>query len=300
MRVVQPETGFTEADIKAVLATRNFVYADCYTIVAPNGDAIRCGSSQDDIIVTPIGGGVKQTWTSKGVKVSGIKMKQGVGVDVDEQDATLDFDSSQTFQGLTLSTALLWGRFDGAKITRDRYFAAEWGNGNNPTVWMGGTRIFSGRFGELSEVGRSHCKFKARSNLVLLDKDMPAVLFQPSCKNAMYDAGCQLDRALFQVDGAVGAGSTASVINWAGAAANMQLGTLYMVVAAGVTLVRSICDVNPGVSLTLSRPLEQTPTVGATFSTYQGCDRSLTRCIALGNEARFRGYPDVPTEETAL
>lgn len=300
MRTVQPETGFTANDVKALLATRTFVFVDCYTITAPNGDKIWCGSGQEDVIVTPIGGGVKVAFTSKGMKVNGLKMKQGVGVEVDEQDVMVDFDSTITFQGLPISIAFLWGRFDGGQITRDRYFAASWGGGNVPTVWMGGTRMFSGRIGELSEVGRSYCKFKVRSNLMLLDKDMPSILFQPGCKNAIYDLGCGLVRSLFQVDGIVAAGSTATVINWTGALANMKLGTLYIVVGAGVTLVRSIRDVVVGSQLILSNPLEQTPSVGATFSTYQGCDRSYTRCGELGNQDHFRGFPFVPTEETAL
>jgi uncharacterized phage protein (TIGR02218 family) len=300
VRIVQPEVGFTADDVKAVLATRSFVFVDCYTITAPNGDKIWCGSGQEDVIVTPIGGGVKVTFTSKGMKIDGIKMKQGIGVEVDEQDAVIDFDNSIVFQSLPLSTALLWGRFDGGNITRDRYFAASWGGGNAPTVWMGGTRMFSGRIGELSEVGRSYCKLKVRSNLMLLDKDMPSILFQPGCKNAIYDAGCTLDRSLFKVDGIVGAGSTDSVINWTGALANMGLGTVYIVVGGGVTLIRTIRDVVVGSQLILSNPLEQFPMIGATFSTYQGCDRSFTRCGVLGNQVNFRGYPFVPTEETAL
>jgi hypothetical protein len=300
VRAVQPELGFTSADVVALLKTRTFVFADCYTITAPNGDVIRCSTSQDDVIVIPMGGGVKVTFTSKGIKIDGVRMKQGIGVEVDEQDATINFDSAATFQGLPLSTALLWGRFDGGIITRDRYFAATWGMGNVPTAWMGGARLFSGRIGELSEVGRSYCKLKVRSNLMLLDKDMPSVLFQPGCKNAIFDLGCGLDRTLFQVDGLVGAGSTATVINWAGATAVMKLGVVHIVSGGGVTLVRTIRDVVVGSKLLLSAPLEQLPLVGGTFTTYQGCDRSYTRCGVLGNQPKFRGYPFVPTEETAL
>jgi uncharacterized phage protein (TIGR02218 family) len=300
MRSVQPETGFVEADVTALLASRQFVHADCYTVRAPNGDTIRCTNGQRDMIVIPWGGGVKVTFTSKGVKVSGIRMNVGVGVDVDEQDVQLDFDNTIEFQGLPLSQALLWGRFDGGTITRDRYFASDWGVGNAPTIWKGGTRLFSGNIADLEEVGRSYARMKVRSDLSKLEKNMPDQLFQPGCKNAIYDAGCKLLRSSFQAFGTVGAGSTVSRINWAGATAEMKLGTVYIITASGVTLIRTIRDVIPGTALLLSNPLEQVPDVGHNFTTYQGCDRSYTRCGVLGNTVNFRGFPTVPTEETAL
>jgi hypothetical protein len=269
-------------------------------MMAPNGDKIRCCSAQKDVIVTPWGGGVKVTFTSKGPKISGVKTVCKAGVDVDEQEAQIDFTPSDLFQGLTLPNALLWGRFDGGTLTRDRYFAATWGQGNTPTAWMGGTRMYSGSIADLDEVGRSYAKFKTRSSLGLLNINVPTTLMQPSCRNAIYDSGCKLDRALHQTLGNVGAGSTNNVINWAGALAKHELGTIYIETVSGVTLVRTIRKVNVGVSLLLAYPLEVIPTTGQDFSVYEGCDRSYTRCGVLGNQVNFRGYPFVPTEETAL
>lgn len=300
MRTIQPEPGYTEAQVKAVIASKQFVFVDCYTMTAPNGDSIRCCSAQKDVIVTPWGGGVKQTWTSKGPKISGVKTVCKAGVDVDEQEAQIDFLPTDLFQGIPIPRALLWGRFDGGLLTRDRYFAANWGGGNTPTAWMGGTRMYSGNIADLDEVGRSYAKFKTRSSLGLLNINVPTTLMQPSCRNAIYDLGCKLDRALHQTLGNVEAGSTNNVINWAGAAAKHSLGTLYIETVSGVTLVRTIRQVNVGVSLLLAYPLEVTPSVGQDFAVYEGCDRSFTRCTALANTENFRGYPFVPTEETAL
>lgn len=300
MRTIQPETGYTEAQVKAVIASRQFVFTDCYTLQAPNGDKIRTCSSQKDVIVTPWGGGVKVTFTSRGPKIDGVRAVAQAGVDVDEQEAVLNFSATDTFQGIPLPTALLWGRFDGGSLTRDRYFAQNWGGGNTPTAWMGGTRMYSGRIADLDEVGRSYAKFKTHSDLGLLNINVPTTLFQPSCRNAIYDLGCKLDRSLHQTNGTVGAGSSNHIINWAGALAKHALGTLYMETVSGVTLVRTIRSVNPGVSLVLAYPLEITPSTGQDFAVYEGCDRSYTRCGVLGNQVNFRGYPFVPTEETAL
>lgn len=300
MRTIQPEPGYTEAEVQAVIASRQFVFVDCYTITAPNNDKIRCSNAQKDVIVTPIGGGVKVTFTSKGVKVSGIKTVSQLGVDVDEQEAQLDFTPSMLFQGISLPQALLWGRFDGGSLTRDRYFAENWGGGNVPTAWMGGTRMYAGKIADLDQIGRSFAKFKTRSDLGLLNINVPTTLFQPSCRNAIYDLGCKLDRTLFQTNGLIGAGSTNNVINWAGALAKHALGTVYIETVSGVTLVRTIREVVPGVKLVLSYPLEVTPSTGQDFVVYEGCDRSFTRCQELNNEVNFRGYPFVPTEETSL
>jgi hypothetical protein len=274
MRTIQPEPGYTEADVKAVIASRQFVFTDCITMTAPNNDSIRCCSTEKDVIVTPIGGGVKQTWTSKGIKITGIKTVVQAGVDVDEQEAQLDFTPDNLFQGLPIPTALLWGRFDGGTLTRDRYFAASFGIGNEPTLWMGGTRMYAGTIADLDEVGRSYAKFKTRSQIGLLNINVP--------------------------NGLIGAGSTNNKILWNLAAANMALGTVYIETISGVTLVRTIREVNPGVSLTLAYPLEVTPSTGQNFAVYEGCDRSYTRCGVLGNQVNFRGYPFVPTEDTAL
>lgn len=300
MRQIQPELGFTVNDVKAVIASREFVWTDCFTLTAANGDKMRCCSTQQDVIVTPIGGGVKQTWTSKGVRISGIRTICSAGVDVDEQEAQLDFDTSMTFQALPISKAFLWGRFDGGSLTRDRYFAANWGQNAQPTVWMGGTRMYSGKIADIDEIGRSYVKFKTRSDLGLLNINVPTTLFQPQCRNAIYDAGCKLDRTLHQTNGFVGAGSTNTLINWTGALAKHQLGTIYIIDHSGVTLIRTIRKVNVGVSLLLSYPLEETPSTGDAFAVYEGCDRSYTRCGVLSNQANYRGYPFVPTEETAM
>ena len=300
MRVIQPEPGHTEAEVKAIIASGEFVFTDCFTLRASNGDSVRCCTTERDVIVTPIGGGVKQTWTSKGVKIGGIKTVCQAGVDVDEQTVQLDFLPSDSFQGLTIPNAMMWGRFDGALLTRDRYFAQSFGIGNVPTDWAGGTRMYSGNVSTVDEIGRSYAKFKTRSALTLLDTNVPTTLFAPGCRNAIYDIRCKLDRNLFATLGHVGAGSTNNVINWAGALAVHKLGTIYIISVSGVTLIRTIRDVVPGVSLLLAYPLEINPTLGQDFTVYEGCDRSLTRCKALGNDANFRGYPFVPTEDTAL
>lgn len=301
MRTIQPEPGYTEADVKALLASKQFVFADCFSLIAPNNDTIRCASVQKDVIVTPIGGGVKQTWTAKGVKVSGLKTVCEVGVDVDEQEVQLDFLPTDMFQGLTLANALLWGRFDGGTLLRDRYFAQEFGVGNVPTAWMGGTRLYSGKIASIDELGRSYCKFKSRSQLTALDINVPSTLFLPQCRNALYDVRCKLNRDLYRADAVVGAGSTSSVIKWSGATADYALGSLYIVTVSGVTLIRTVRDVVVGDSLLLAYPLEIAPTVGQNFTVYQGCDRSFSRCRDhFNNQVNFRGYPFVPTEDTAL
>lgn len=298
MRTVEAQPGHLASEVSALLASRQFVYADCFTISLKNGDKLFCTSAQDDMVVTPIGGGVPVTFTSKGVKVSGLKMNIGIGVQIDQQDFRLDYLPTDLIQGKSIAVALQWGRFDGATVTRDRFFAATW-NSSTPTIWLGAARMFSGKFSEYSEIGRSHAKIMVKSDLKLLNIKMPTTLYQPGCRHAVFDAGCGLDRSLFATTGTIGAGSTPSLINTGIAAANMQLGTIYVVSGAGVTLVRTIKSVVPGTSLSLSNPLEELPSVGTAITVYQGCDNTYARCTALANTAKFLGFPFIPVAETA-
>lgn len=295
---VQP--GHIASDLTNLLASRQFLYVDCYTITLKNGDVIRCTNAQRDLVVVPLGGGVRVTYSSQGPKISGVKLNVAVGMQVDEQDVQIDFLPTDTIQNKTYPWLFLFGRFDGAVITRDRYFAQTWGNGNTTTDWVGCTRMFSGKLSTIDEIGRSYVKFKVKSDLVYLNIQMPRALYQPSCIHTVYDAGCTLDRMTKQTLGTFGAGSTQRTIYWAGAAAVHQGGTFWVVSGAGVTMVRTIGAVVVGSSLTLNNPLEELPSIGTQFEVYEGCDRTLARCTVLNNTANHKAFPFTPIAETSF
>ncbi len=142
---------------------------------------------------------------------------------------------------------------------RDRVFFSDRIGGTA----IGSVLLFKGRLGTVDQIGRTSAKLTVNSDLVLLDIDMPRNVYQPTCLHTLYDSGCTLVKNAFGTNGTVGSGSTASVINWSGASANFQQGSITFTsgvnagVTANVELRRS-----PATSLTLGYPLQSPPAPG--------------------------------------
>ena len=297
MRPITAQPGFTEADLKALLATREFIYVDAYTFICKDQSVRRYSTAQKDVnIPVPVDGASGPvTFTSRLVQVSGIKTEMGVGVEVDEQNLSLAFPQTLTYiPGLPFSQAVRLGRFDGATVRRDRYFRANW-----QSNWVGGIPMFVGKVSAVDRLSRSNAQLKVKSDLSLLDMPMPRKLMQANCLHTLFDPGCSLNKLAFQTAGIVGAGSTIDTIYWAGAAAGFALGTIEVEDAGGVTMVRTIDRIGAGV-LYLASPLEETPLAGAHFNAYPGCTRTYARCGEFSNQANYQGFPNVPAVETAL
>lgn len=295
MRPITPQPGYTADDLKALLATKRFIYVDCYTFQNKDGVTLRYSTAQRDVnIFASVADGHPAAYTSKEVKVSGIKVEVGVGVEVDEQELDLTYSPTQPYQGIPFAEALLVGRFDGATIRRDRYFSAGWG-----TPWVGGVPFFIGRTSSLDKVGRSGATMKVKSDLVLFDTQMPRKVYQTGCLHTFGDPGCTINRALFTTAGLTFTGSTDSVILWAGATAVMEKGTIQMVDLGGATQVRTIDDVVVGSVLKLASPLDFDPGAGVHFLAVQGCLKTYAACGDYNNQQNYQGFPFIPVAETA-
>lgn len=298
MRPVFPQPGYTEADIHALLASKRFVYVDCFTIVSTDGHTLRYSTAQKNVDVFPIDDPdaiVPVTFTSKEVKISGLKTVIGVGVEVDEQEMKLDYSATQEYQGQAFSTAILRGRFDGANIRRDRYFCAKWG-----APLIGGTTMFIGKTSTADSVGRSSATIKVKSDLVLLSMNMPRKLFQPMCNWTVFDLNCGLNRDDYTQYGITAGGSTSSLIIPTGitGTGNFVNGVIHIEDADAVIEVRTIKDVVGG-NFVLAYPLDFEPGSGVHFSCYPGCNRTYGRCGEYGNQARYQAFEFVPKAETA-
>jgi uncharacterized phage protein (TIGR02218 family) len=212
---------------------------------------------------------------------------------VDEQTLKIVYRANDLVEGMPYPVALMTGRFDGARIARDRFVGPNWG------VWAGGFPLFNGRVSSLDSVGRSQCEMKVKSDSVLLDVEMPRSLWQPSCRNTWGDDNCGIDRSLWATLGTALAGSTSSKILWAGATSSMVGGTVQIACGDGITRFRTVKAFATG-ELELSYPVEGPSLVGVSFTVYPGCDRSYARCGFFSNQNRFRGYPFIPVAETAI
>ncbi len=298
MRPVTSQPGYTEADLDTLLLTGQFIFADCYTIRLVDGVTIlRYTTAQHSVSVVPIDSLIRTTYLADQVLISGLRFKVGVGVEVDEQTIEVAYRSTDLVQGQSWPQALKLGWFDGATISRDRFFAASWSS-----PWVGGIPMFAGRVSTLDSVGRMEAKLKIKSALVLLNIDMPRHLWQPSCLNTLGDLTCGVNQAAFSTTVVLSVDGTTSVLPWAAAADDYALGKVFMENFDSVTRVRTVKSVQAGVSITLSYPLDFIPVSGNQFVVFEGCDRTIARCPHFGGNYldRNRSYPFVPVAETAV
>lgn len=271
--------------------TTHFLFADCFTLTLRTG--IQIFVCDRDIPVVVAG----TVFAANSIRVSGLKYAIKIGVDVDEQDITIAATPSDLLGGVPFLVALRRGVLDGATIQRDRAFFTAW-----TTPAIGSVTLFHGRVSTVGKIGRTEASLKVKSDLVLLDTDMPRNLYQPSCLHTLYDSGCGIDRAAHTTTGAVQAGSTVSRIVWAGATAGtFDQGTLVFTSGAHAGVQVTIKNADSSGSLTLSYPLDTAPGVGDGFSISAGCDHSTGTggCQKFANLPNFRGFPFVPPPETA-
>jgi len=239
-----------------------------------------------------------KVYLANSVRVSGLKYKASIGLEVDQQQITVSALSTDAIPGgASFLQALRDGSFDGATIERDRVFFSDHIGG---TV-IGAVTLFKGRLGQIQQIGRTSAKLTVNSDLILLDHDMPRNIYQPTCLHTLYDSGCALSRSSFSTNGTVGAGSTASVIIWSGASANYAQGTMTFTSGDNDGVSTTIGSANPGTSLALIYPLEAVPAPGDTFTVAFGCDHTPATCQnKFNNLVNFRGFPFVPPPQMAI
>lgn len=300
MRTIYPQPGYVEQDLVDLLATREFVYADCYTITPIIGSPqpLRYTTAQKDVIVYPLGEVIQATWRANELTIDGLRARASVGASVDTQEVELTYDEELRFQNwLTMSEALRRGRLDGAPIVRDRYFAATWGS-----PWVAGTRMFAGSVSDISKAGRQSAMINVNSSLVQLTSQAPRDLWAPQCKNRWADGrGCNILADDFAVQTTVAAGSTRTTLNWSGATDEFVMGVVLIEGSDNVTRRRTILNADPGVSVDLIYPLDFDPVAGENVVFYPNCRRQFDRCgdYHANPEEAFIGFPHVPVVESA-
>jgi uncharacterized phage protein (TIGR02218 family) len=238
------------------------------------------------------------TYLANSILIDGLKYKASVGLEVDQQQITVSALATDTITGgAPFLQALRDGAFDGCEIQRARVFFSDRIGGTA----IGAVTLFKGRLGTVDQIGRTSAKLTVNSDLVLLGIDMPRNIYQPTCLHTLYDSGCTLVKNAFGTNATVGAGSTASVIKWAGANTNFQQGSITFTSGVNAGVTANVNAVASGTSLTLGYPLQSAPAAGDAFTVYQGCDHTPGTCQSkFGNLANFRGFPFVPPPQMAV
>ena len=216
------------------------------------------------------------TYAANSLLVSGLKYKCQTGVEPDKQTITISAWQGMTIGGAPFLQAIQQGMLDGAEIQRERAFFTSFAGASllSPLAPIGTVILFKGRVTSVDKVGRSSASVTVESDLTLLKIQMPWKFFSTNCVWQLYSPGCGLTRATYTFSGAVGAGSTASVINWASASLNFQQGSVTFTsgVNEGITANIKAASSN---ALTLLYPLPAAPSTGDTFTAVWGCDHSL-------------------------
>jgi len=279
--------------LSAVGLTQLYI-VNLYTFNLANGSVLRYASGDKDI---SFGG---NTWLGTALRIerSPYRLKVGVEVDdlqVDCYPTTTDLVGSNPFLQFALN-----GGLDGCYVQVDRAV------GPSPLQPITGLvpKLFYGRVADVSG-GRSKLTLTVKSDLDLLNIQMPRVLFQPQCSHSLYDAGCTLSRAAFTVSGAVvGSGGTVSQFNTSLTQADgyFNLGVITFTSGANSGLKRYVRTyLNASGQVALVQPLGAPPANGDTFTIYPGCDKTPTTCLGkFNNVANYRGFPYVPNPEIGL
>lgn len=270
---------------------------DLWTITLQGGAVLRYSGGDAPVRVNGI------TW-SLGPGLQRSRVKQTIGVAVDTLTATLVADETVTVIGTPILQALAKGAFAGATIALERAFVDDAG------LCRGTVPVFYGRVGGI-KAGRSGATIEVRSHAELLDVMIPGDVYQPGCRNTVFDAQCGLSAAAFTVAGATSAAgdatrrvitsTSAAVIAKAAAWADLGVLTFTSGLNAGQSrTVRAHTLAAGTATVTAVYPFPFAIGAGDTFTLRAGCNKAKDGDCAgkFSNVVHFRGEPYVPAPET--
>jgi len=170
----------------------------------------------------------------------------------------------------------------------------------------GALERFTGYVGKVTVPTETRIELTVKSALNLLAADFPRYVYRPGCVWPLFGTGCGLRREDFELPGAVAIGSTLSSIRADAVrtvgARNKPPGYFDEGVIRFTTglnsFVRRTVKQHPGDgNFELTMPLPYPPAQGDQFVLSPGCDKTYGGgCAKLSNQARYRGFPNVPPE----
>lgn len=288
--------------LRALLSGTNRIWTcDLYSITLLTGQVLRYNSTDIDV---PWSG---NTWlgTKPGLVMERSKMKQTVGVSVDQLQVDCYPSDDVVIGSNRFLDLAINGGLDGAILQLDRAYAPDLAATGVPVITGIIPKRFYGRIGELT-ASASKVTMMVKSDLELLNVQMPRVVYQPPCSHSLYDAGCTLAKSAFTSSGTITASSSLTNFTTSGlTAANgyYNLGVLIFETGPNAGLSRYIqtYQLSAG-AIKILFPLPVDPQPGDTFTIYPGCDKTFAMCSSskFSNDQNFRGFEFVPNPETAL
>ena len=287
-----------ETSVGALAALLNskapFTKADLYTLKLASGAVYRWSGSD----VAVVNG--SYTW-SVGPGLQRTAAKFVVGTEVDTLTVTVTDNVGTTISGQALIPFIRGGGLQGARVQVDRVF---WGASD--TAPVGALQWFSGRVSDL-EMDRYSARVKVASDLELLNTMVPRDVYQASCLNTLYDAGCGKLKSAYTVSSTASGATDSKRITFSHSLGQstgyFDLGVVSFTSGANAGISRSVrshISGSPG-ALTVLQPWPYAVASGDVFTIYPGCDKTQSTCSAkYSNLGRFRGMPYIPVPDTIL
>ena len=223
-----------------------------------------------------------------------------VGLSVDECKVTLHCYQDSIIGVLSLPNFALIGGFDNAHLKIELAVMPSYGD-----TAVGVIHLFEGSVTDVV-LDLSQIELTISSAAVLLDVQIPRVVYQPSCTHTLFDSRCGLRAADSTAPRTVLASASTGYLSFTdGSAAGVYtLGRILFTSGANAGLSRTVSShtMTAGVSVVL--PLYPFPfiaAIGDSFTISLGCDKSRALCSSrFNNASQFLGWEYMPVPEVSL
>lgn len=272
--------------ISALLNYANVKFAELYTFTLLNGNIYQYTSL--DVNVGP--------FVSGELLITRNSMRQTIGLDVDSLDLTVT-PITANIAGVGWLAALRNGSFDGTTVKLERTFFKVW----DIDSILGTVTFFLGFVSDIDPLGRASAGLRVKSMVEQLAVQWPRMTYESQCVWHLYNAGCGLERGGFTSNGTVLAGGNARSFPTSMNQANnyFDLGVIRFTSGNNIDAMRSISSYSGG-NVSVAFPLFNTPTANDSFTIYPGCEKTMSVCSnKFSNLSKFRGFPFIPSPETA-
>lgn len=306
----------------ALVATSQYMKAELYDIILPNGAGSYHFTSFDIPLTAAIYDPNNSAWATTAVKYSpGMVIKrQGISVKAGTESGNMKVSFSPQLDyalapvlilGIPFLRACRLGFLDQALLRLSKIFMPNaLLQTGNPDTSSGAVGWFEGTC-EQVQAGRQTASITVDDYLAYMGtQQMPRNVWRPNCGHTVYNKGCDPSGALqtamtvsTTVAGAPTDGAHFSVVS-AAATGRFSLGAIKFTSGAASGLTGSIASSTLSGSnnvLVLRFPMGITPAAGDSCQLLPGCDLMLTTCTTVfANEAHYSGTDFIPQPETLL
>ncbi len=287
------------APLITLLNSGDFVKADLWTITLNGGAVYRWTNADKPVILDG------QTFLV-GPLFDRTTISDKMGLEVSTMDVRIYMDYnnvSDRIGGANFMTLIRNRGLDGATIKLQRGYMPNWNTSDPLSVTCTGAVLrFAGKVTSVPELKADTAKVTVSSWSILLNTSYPVNVYQASCMHTLYDAGCTLNPATFQLTGTVSSAPNDNqlVTGLSTTTGYLNLGNITMLTGVNAGISRTVQS-NTGGTIDIVPPFPTRCSAGDTFKVYPGCDLARSTCInKFSNRSHFKGTPFVPVPETAI